>query len=256
MLTSSWLSVFVPIGTGDSYSVPMSGAHHADKDTQRAIEDRLRKIVAAVSEGTGTAREPAMTKIAKWLEKSTPQQIADLDEALESFDSLSGQEKFVIGSTLEPLTYLSGLTGLIHETLALREAFSSPWAVSARPGVAVGNYDAYVLGLRFEGEDKAPTKYGDEKVKRETVALLRFAFELNKRTPYGAAYNPVREVRAGVDRFAFVYSSEELKEFVRAHADRVGELINLALDHQTCDPQRLKILLEYGGPQPVASGVL
>lgn len=199
---------------------------------------------------------PRQTKAARLVKLSTPEQLDILDEALAGFDGASDREKAVLASIFDPLTNRTGPTGAIHELLAHRKAFSSEWAVNENPALSIYSLEPFVHGLR---EDKFKTKLDctDESVVNERIALIRFAYEVKERAPYGG-FLPVYEAQIGVGgaTTAYAYESDYLKELIAENADRVDSLIDLALTHKTSDAQRLRALLEHEGHSSLTHGML
>jgi hypothetical protein len=202
--------------------------------------------------------EPVRAKIKKWVDRSTPAQLAVLDEAVGwAFGDCSEYEQSVITGILNPLATTRGDTQAIDELLALREAFCSDWAEKTEPGIYTDMLEGFVYGIRDEKNRSKPLDLSDEGVNRQNIALLRFAYELMERakTP---EYLPTTEyvLDEHTQAAAYVYKSDDLKALICQYADRVDDLISLALDNDTTDAHRLRALLEHEGHSSLVYGML
>lgn len=209
----------------------------------RAIEEVL----------ASSGRKFIKAKADNFLTFSKPAQLEVLDEVLSSFSSADPHEKKLIAHALAPLSSKNMGTSTIHDFLALRNAFSSEWAISNSPKETP--FESYLLGLR---EDLyKPLDTSDPEVNKGTEAVLRFAYEVKSRAPYGG-FLPVYSAQSGQDRniILYVYDRPELATLIRENHDRVDEMIQYALDHQTCDPDGLWRFLNHDGPKPLTSGFL
>lgn len=217
------------------------------------LASRVKDVAQAFSQGS--ERQVIKTKVERWIKFSTPEQLVVLDEVLESFDSMSEHEKFVVIAALEPLTYRTGHTNAIHEVLAMRSAFCSDWAVANNPR-HTSAVEGYVVGMRTDNY-RTPLDLTDNEAVRENKALIRFAYELTTRSPYGG-FLPVyqAQTQVGADSYVYEYDREELKDLIRENADRVDVMVELALDNETCDPQRLQALMEHEGHSSLTGGAL
>lgn len=202
--------------------------------------------------------EPVRSKIKRWIDRSTTAQLTVLDEAVGwAFEDASEYEQSVVTGILNSLATTRGDTQAIHELLALREAFCSDWAEEVEPGVYTDALEGFVFGIRDEKNRSKPLDVSDEGVNRQSIALLRFAYELMERAKK-PEYLPTEgyildEITGDT---AFVYKRDDLKALISQHADRVDELICLALDHETTDAHKLRALLEHEGHASLVYGML
>jgi hypothetical protein len=202
--------------------------------------------------------QPVRSKIKRWIDWSTTAQLTVLDEAVGwAFGDCSEYEQSVITGILNSLATTRGDTQAIHELLALREAFCSDWAEKVEPGVYTDMLEGFVFGIRDEKNRSKPLDISDEGVNRQNIALLRFAYELMERAEkpeYLPTEGYVLDEITGDT--AFVYKSDDLKVLIRQYADRVDELISLALENETTDAHRLRALLEHEGHSSLVYGML
>lgn len=227
------------------------------RPAQKVTKAALTRNITRVFETNGQLMKPLKSKIEKWIEHSTPQQLTVLNEAIgNSFHTVSDHEKRIIAEILNPLCWSRSQTGAMHELLALRQAFCSDWATENNRVMTTTDLESLMYGLRG-GDFKTPIDLSDNQRNKENVALLRFAFELKERAPYGG-FLPVRQSLEGRGRLepVYVYDREDLKELIRQYPDRVNDLIELAVSHETCHPDRLRAMLEHEGPGTLSSGAL
>lgn len=235
-------------------SVPAPTLYGGIKSTKPSTASRIRGIRHALTGGSW--KKPVQAKSERFVNFSTPEQLDILDEALAEFDELTDHEQAILASIFEPLASRTGNSGAIHELLAHRKAFASEWTFRENPSLQIDNLEGLVYGLR---ENSFQTKLDctDESVVNENIALIRFAYEIKERAPYGG-FLPVHSEQIGVggDSTASVYDSEDLKNLIRENADRVDDLIELSLAQKTSDPHRIRALLEHEGHSSLTYGLL
>lgn len=234
--------------------VPAPTLYGGIKSEKPSTASRIRGIRHALTGGSW--EKPIQTKAERFIKFSTPEQIDILDEALAGFDGSSEHEQAVLASFFEPLTKRTGDSGAIHELLAHRKAFASDWAVSENPRLYIDDLNGLAYGLR-DDNFRENLECTDESVISENIALLRFAYEVKERAPR-SDFLPVYEAQMGVgsSRVADVYKSEGLKELIRDRADRVDELIELAVANKTTEPQTLLALMDHEGHSSLTYGLL
>lgn len=234
--------------------VPAPTMYGGIKSEKPSTASRIRGIRHALTGGSWG--KPIQAKADRFIKFSTPEQLDILDDAIAGFEDLTDHEQAVLSSIFEPLTKRSGDSGAIHELLAHRKAFASNWAVRENPSLYLESLDALVYGLRGENF-KGSLDCADESVVNVNIALLRFAYEVKERAPR-SEFLPVYEAQMGVgsSRVADVYKNEGLKELIRDRADRVDELIELALTNKTTEPQTLLALMDHEGHSSLTYGLL
>ena len=216
---------------------------------------RVRRITHAL-ESDEFDRHVVKAKVERFLASSTPEQLSVLDEAVsESFDASSPHEKRVVASILSPFSANRRSTKIIIELLTLRKAFASDWAKRTEPRQQIHDLDAFIYGLREE-QSKAPLDLTDEKTNEQNIALLRFAYELKERAPYGGFLPVAIKADNLREQVAYVYDSEDLANLIRKYPERVDEMIQFALDNETCQAHRLRALVEHEGHSSMTSGWL
>ena len=225
---------------------------------QAAHESKASRVrrITQVLESDEYDRHVVKAKAERFITSSTPEQLAVLDEAIgESFDTISQHEKRVMASILSPLAANRRSTKIIIELLTLRKAFASDWAMKTEPRQHIHDLDAFVYGLR-EGQSKNPLDLTDENTNEQNIALLRFAYELKERAPYGGFLPVATKADNLREQVAYVYDSEELANLIRKHPERVDDMIQFALDKETCQAHRLLAFLEHEGHSTMTSGWL
>lgn len=239
---------------------PALGHNKEPKVTMVARVRGINHVISTVKGGVTVIK----AKTERFLASSTPEQLAILDEAIAGFESATEHERRVLSTILEPLIERKWKTGAIHEALAHRVAFASAWAVSNIPNRHITGLEPFIYGARKQGDDfKTKLDCTDESVVSEQTALLRFAYELKERAPFGG-FLPVSSKQVEVDYddtgtvYAAVYSYEddELRNLIAENADRVDDLIEFSVTQQTSDPHRLRALLEHEGHSSLTYGLL
>lgn len=233
------------------------------REPRVTMASRFRGISEIVSKGN-TSERVIKAKADRFLKDSTPEQLDILDEAIASFDSKSNHERLILSTILEPLSIRTGKTGVIHEMVAHRAAFASEWSVSNNPRLYINGLETFVYGIRQQGTSfSGKLDCTDESAVGEQTALIRFAYELKERSPFGG-FQPTYSVRAevGHDNTGFAYDSvlayenDELKNLIVEYAHRVDDLIEFSVTQETSDPQRLRALLEHEGHSSLTYGLL
>jgi hypothetical protein len=142
---------------------------------------------------------------------------------------------------------------ILVEGFRLMEAFCSPYATQRN--LKLLEPLEYVLGVR--DDFLVPLDLDDEKVFQETVALMRYAYEMHFRMM--GDVEPATTITYSHEHQMLGQNYSEkplLKELVREYPERVGDLIDLSLKHETSDATLLRSLIEHDGPTAMATGWL
>lgn len=193
----------------------------------------------------------------------TKEELDVLDEALAFWEQPATtpedeREQTVITAILYSLARGSQRENrIVHEMLVLRKAFCSKWSQENKASTSNSAMRSFFYGLR-SGKN---LPLGEEWIGGLT-AVIRFAYEMVNRDPE-ADYLPVNEAEVGIGggysnkTQAWQYRDEKIANFIYANPEKTGELIELAVKHETTDPELLRYLLENdGGPKSVSSGWL
>jgi hypothetical protein len=233
------------------------------RETKVSMVSRYRGIATIISKGS-SSEKAIKAKTDRFLASSTPEQLDILDEAISGFDSATDHERLILSTILEPLSIRTGKTGAIHELVAHRAAFASEWSINNKPRRYMHGLEPFMFGVRQQGTDFS-TKLDctDESAVGEQTALIRFAYELKERAPFGG-FQPVYNVKVEVDHdstgyvyaSAHAYENDELKNLIIENADRVDDLIEFSVTQETSDPHRLRALLEHEGHSSMTYGLL
>jgi hypothetical protein len=233
------------------------------REQKVTMVSRYRGIATIISKGS-SSEKAIKAKTDRFLASSTPEQLDILDEAISGFDSATDHEQLILSTILEPLSIRTGKTGAIHELVAHRAAFASEWSINNKPRRYMHGLEPFMFGVR-QRETDFSTKLDctDESMVGEQTALIRFAYELKERAPFGG-FQPVYNVKVEVDHdntgyvyaSAHAYENDELKNLIIENADRVDDLIEFSVTQETSDPHRLRALLEHEGHSSLTYGLL
>ena len=211
---------------------------------------RLRDLKSVVDD---SSRTMIKSKAEKFLKSSTPEQLAVLDEAVSRFHDAPQHERDVISYALGSLALKNRDTGIMVEILTLRNAFCSEWMSNNQ--YRTFDFEALILGVREQHDTPIDTSTPDSNKRAE--AVLRFAYELKSLAPQGGFLPIAISTRPEANyKFVYGYDRPELVTLLSEHPDRVDELIQYALDQQTCDPTELWRFINHDGPKPLTSGFL
>ena len=232
----------------------------APRLTKRTITAANRADL--INEAAGHIK-PADT-LKKTLERASDEMIKTLDEALTVYGAPSSdpaviREKQVIQKALHSLARGSADDDkLVHEMLALRSAFCSPWAVENDAPISNSLMKEFFYGYGIRsGQELSLTP----KWVAGLSAFVRFAYEMKERCP-DADFLPTVQKHVNIGGHnrthpAQVYRDTDTANFIFTHAQQTTELIEIAIKHQTSDAKMLDYLLESGeASKAVSSGWL
>lgn len=195
---------------------------------------------------------PAKKRITKIIEKTDPQDIHIVRDALTGFESASAREQEFIRRAL----YLAIPDGTLCEKLSLRSSFSGDWSRDSPPPMVNMNTCIYAVREMLNGDDEKPLELNNPEYMKKAHALTEFIFE--SRHHFAETEHPlvfqVTKGKSKRDTLRFV--SSDFVGLVLDHRDRVRELLTLVQDRKTSNPDLLRELMEREGPSAVSSGYL
>lgn len=195
------------------------------------------------------------------LERATPETLKVLDEALSFYrapsnDPIVEREKNAILSIVGGFARGSQTDDkMVYEMLTLRSAFCSKWSQENDAALSRSTMRMFIYGLNG-GKEIPLTK---PKFVEGVTAALRFAYELNARCPYADFLPTVEGTANAYGQYGrgthptYQYRETDTANFVFREADKVEELIELAVKHKTTDAKVLEYLLENDGASPAVS---
>lgn len=180
-----------------------------------------------------------------------PEQLKAVDDIIAVMPSMDVRNRRVLCDMFSSAeTYNQDI---LVEGFLLREAFCSPYATQRN--LKLLEPLEYVLGVR--DDFSVPLDLSDEKVFQETAALMRYAYEMHFRDHGDVEPHTTITYSQEHQMLGRNYSETPLlKELVREYPERVEELIDLSIKHETSDAILLRSLLEHEGPTAIASGWL
>jgi hypothetical protein len=180
-----------------------------------------------------------------------PEQLKSIDDIIAATPKMDARNRRVLCDMFNSAEAYNG--DILIEGFLLREAFCGPYATLSN--LKLLEPLEYVLGVR--DDFNVPLDLNDEKVFQETVALMRYAYEMHFRNLADVEPHTTITYSQEHQMLGRNYSDTPLlKELVRDYPDRVEELIDLSLKHETSDAILLRSLIEHEGPTAVASGWL
>lgn len=206
---------------------------------------------------TSSSSQFFSVQIERWLDSSTPEQLAELGVVLDALGPLDGfdddtddpvvkRERAVIRGIMNETIQNRTHQIHAHDMLAVRSALCSDY--SRENKLPTKDAFPYFIGLISKNGRVLPPY--QRLTREELISATRFAYEVVNRNPspssipVHSAYVESTDDRGDVKTiFAAEYKSAELVELVTSNPDRVGELIELAETRKSCDPSLLKELL-------------
>lgn len=184
-------------------------------------------------------------------ENYSPDSIKVIDEIIAESPTMSERERRILCEMFNSAeTYNEDI---LLEGFLLREAFCGPYATSRN--LRILEPLEFVLGVRDDFH--VSLELSDERVFQETVALMRFAYEMHFRDHGDVEPHTIITYSQEHQMLGRNYSETPLlKELVREYPERVEELIDLSIKHETSDAILLRSLLEHDGPTAIATGWL
>lgn len=208
--------------------------------------------IAMLREMFGGTREHFRShRIRDAFEEYSPEALSVIDKVISRSPEMAPRERSVLCAMIASAeTYNEEL---MLEGFRLSEAFCSPYAT--RRNLKLLEPLEYILGVR--DDYIAPLDLDDEKVRQEAIALVRYAYEMHFRNHADIEPHTIITYSPDHQMLARNYSEKPmLKELVREYPERVEELIDLSLKHETSDPVLLRSLFEHEGPTALNSGWL
>lgn len=194
---------------------------------------------------------------------STPEEEATINECVavlrsESRDPATLREQRVIADLLSNWDTKS-FNPDIHDLLRIREAFCSEWSQQNNPDLTSARN--LISAMPVNRDDRRPLDI--DVWQSGFTATIRFGYEMKLRFP-DADFLPTKARdttyldAAGYLSFISLeeYISPELGNLVWSYRDRIGDLIEVAAEHETNDHLRLYQLMEHKGATALVDGFL
>lgn len=234
-------------------------------------KDSIEHLLSSVLEVFGFEPETQTSnyftqQMERWLESSTPEQLSDLSDIIEILGPLDGldedtddpgviHERGVIRDIMNATLVDGGRRAYAHDMLAVRSALHSNYTLSAERMMPF-----FIGAISKDGHVLAPEK---RLPVEQLVSVTRFAHEVTDRLR-SIDNNPISSTYVyGIDAsgektsiHAAEYRSQELFDLVATNADRVDELIEIAVNRKSCDPSMLQEILRDDYHPSMSSGVL
>lgn len=206
--------------------------------------------------------------VVRWVNNSTDQQLAELVAALKTVTT--AETSFVPAVVREANVIRSILSSTLndqvhhrhaHGMLAARAAFCSESATLEKTDMRIALPVYLGLVCNMHGKDLPEEEILEP---QKLQAALRYAYEtINARVSYDSTkvfteiYVQAESGHRTTVSYSFVqYRDKKLLKLLTENVDRVDDIISLTRSHQTFDPTRLSVLMNYDGPQPLGSGAL
>jgi hypothetical protein len=218
----------------------------------------------ADTQGGGWADGLFVAKMEEFMRSaSTPEEEATLNECVnvlksESKDPATLREQRVIVDLLSNWD-IKGFYPDIHDLLRIREAFCSEWSQQNNPPLTYAK--DFISGMPVNRGDRRPLDI--DVWQAGFIGTIRFAYELKSRFP-DASFLPTKtRDTTALDTDGYLsftkreeYVNPELGNLVWNYRDRIGDLIEVAAEHQTNDHIRLYQLMEHKGATALVDGFL
>lgn len=228
------------------FNAPKLAKLSADKE--RDDNERITSLVVLFRGGNSYFRDHRLRDA---FENYGPESLKAIDDIIVAMPSMDARNRRVLCDMFSSAETFN--EEILIEGFLLREAFCGPYAT--RTNLRVLEPLEYVLGVRDDFH--VPLDLSDEKVFQETVALMRYAYEMHFRNLADVEPHTTITYSQEHQMLGRNYSDTPLlKELVREYPERVEELIDLSIKHETSDAILLRSLIEHEGPTAVASGWL
>lgn len=245
VMSTRWVKSLV-----DKSTAMLNAPNVAKVSLAKKAEDNKRLAELKVM-FRGVQRSFLDHRIRMAFENYAPESIKAIDSIIAESPTMSVRERQILCEMFNSAeTYNEDI---LVEGFLLREAFCGPYAT--RSNLRVLEPLEFALGVR--DDFNIPLDLSDEKVFQETVALMRYAYEMHFRDHGDVEPHTTITYSHEHQMLGRNYSETPLlKELVREYPERVEELIDLSIKHETSDAILLRSLLEHDGPTAVATGWL
>lgn len=239
-------------------AVPAPAISGSNKEVKPTLASRMKGIENVFD--SEPDYKPNKAKMKRLLEFSSRDKLQVLDEALSSFDGASEHEQSIIKSIMLPLTSRIRRSDCIFELLAMREAFTSEQSEENSQGMLIYILEEHVYGVRNAKSENYNLEldWTDQSVKEQSIALLRFSYELQQNVVSSWRFSPTysAQLGTGTDESANDWVSADLVNLISDFPDQVEGMINVATAHQTNDAQLIWGIMQHKGHPSLTSGAL